>query len=126
LHWLQVVALVFYVAGLIACALLVWGLMAGRFGKAQAVQGGMAVAPAGLLVGLVLASQVVPNSGPTTILLAYLPYFAFSAWFLYFAQLVARGRELPEAGMRALLWTFPSLLLSPLALGLLYFLIPPS
>jgi mannose/fructose/N-acetylgalactosamine-specific phosphotransferase system component IIC len=125
LHWLQVGATILYAAGLIACCVLAWALVIGRFGKAQAVQGAMALAPAALLAGLLLASEVVPTSGPLIILAVYLPFFALGAWFLYFSQLVARGRELREAGMRAFLWTIPSLLLSPLALGLLYFLLPP-
>jgi hypothetical protein len=124
-HWFQVIATILYAVGLVGCAGLAWLSMTGRFARAQAVQGSMAVALAAFVVGLILASQIVPVADLTRVLVVYLPYFFVAAWFLYFAQLLARDWDLRKAGIRALLLAMPTLLLSPLALGFLFVLVPP-
>ena len=126
MHWLQIVAIVLYVAGLIGCGALIWRLLDGEYPKPRAIQAGMALAPAALLVGLLLAAQVVPGSGLWQLSSVYAPYFAVAAWSLYFSLLLQRGGESRQAAVRAALWTVPSLLLTPLAIGILEFLLPPS
>ena len=125
MHWLQVVATVVYVAGLIGCGVLVWRLLNGGYPPSRAIQAGYALAPAALLVGLILAAQVVPGSGPWQLSAVYAPYFAVAAWALYFSLLLQRGGELRQAAVRAALITLPSVLLTPLAIGILEFLLPP-
>lgn len=125
MHWLQIVVTVLYVAGLMGCSFLVRGLVAGDFDTAQAIQGGFALSPAALLIGFILASLVSPSSNLGILVVLYAPYFAFAAWSLYFSLLLRRGRERPDAAARALVWTLPSILLTPLGIGLLSFLLPP-
>ncbi|MDR3686596.1 MAG: hypothetical protein P4L93_06550 [Coriobacteriia bacterium] len=125
MHWLQLFATVLYVAGLIGCGVLVWRLLEGGYPKPRAIQAGFALAPAALLVGLLLAAQVVPSSNLWMLTAVYAPYFAFSAWALYFSLFLQRGAEPSRAALRAVLWTVPSLLLTPLAIGILEFLLPP-
>jgi len=125
MNWLQIVVAILYAAGLFGCAMLVRGLVAGDFDTQQAIQGGLALSPAALLIGFFLASFAAPTPDSLIAVALYAPYFAFAAWSLYFALLLRRGRERPDAAVRALVWTLPSVLLTPLGIGLLSFLLPP-
>ena len=125
MHWLQAVSTVLYVVGLVGCGVLVWRLLDAGFSKPRAIQAGFAFAPAALLVGLILAAQVVTSANIWVLSAVYAPYFAFAAWALYFSLLLQRGRESRPAALLAALWTVPSLLLTPLAIGILEFLLPP-
>jgi hypothetical protein len=125
LQWLQVVATVLYVVGLLGCGVLVWKLLDGGMPNARAVQAGMSLALAALLIGLILAAQIVTSPDLWLLSAVYAPYFALAAWSLYFSLILQRGAEPPRAALRALIWTVPSLVLTPLAVGILEFLLPP-
>ena len=56
------------------------------------------------------------DRNPVTMLVRFLPYFAVSAWSLYFAVLLRRGVERVAAARRALIFALPTLLLAPLVL----------
>ena len=125
MHWLQVVATFLYIAGLIGCGVLVWRLLDGGYPRPRAIQAGFALAPAALVVGMILAAQVAPGSDLWRLSAVYAPYFAVAVWALYFSLLLQRGGESRQVALRAALWTVPSLVLSPLAIGILEFLLPP-
>jgi hypothetical protein len=125
LQWLQIVATVLYVVGLLSCGGLVWKLLDGGMPKPRAVQAGLSLALAALLVGLLLAAQIVTSLDLWRLSAVYAPYFALAAWSLYFSLLLQRGSEPPRAAVLALIWTVPSLALTPLAIGILEFLLPP-
>jgi len=111
--WLELPQLIVYVVGLLACSMLAWRLMTGRFDTKRTRQVGWALCPGALFAGALITSVAIPDWNPIAILWLFLPYYAFSAWALYFSLLIGRGREPWTAGRRALLWTVPSLLLVP-------------
>ena len=116
MHWLQLFATVLYVAGLIGCGALVWRLLEGGYPKPRAIQAGFALAPAALLVGLLRRPgraelQLVDAHGGLRSL------FCVRGVGLYFSLFLQRGAEPSRAALRALLWTVPSLVLTPLAIG---------
>jgi hypothetical protein len=122
LAWLEFPQLIAYFAGVLGCAILTRRLMMGRFSDEQTRQVGWAFCPGALFGGMALASLTTPDWNPIALLWLFLPFYAFSAWALFFSLLVRRGSAPWPAGRRALLWTVPSLLLAPLviAIGLVW------
>jgi hypothetical protein len=123
-NWLSVVAWTGYAVGLGLSLWMVFAILSGRFEIGQVAQGGVTLAVACALVGFFLAYWATPDFNPFVMLGLYLPYFAVAAWSFHLSRLLAAGQEFDSSVRRALLLTIPSLLLAPLALGLLMFVLP--
>jgi hypothetical protein len=123
-NWVSVLAWTAYVAGLGFSLWMVLAILSGRFEIGRVAQGGMTLAISCALVGFFLAYWATPDFNPFVMLGLYLPYFAVAAWSFHLSRLLAAGQEFASAARRALLLAIPSLLLAPLAMGLLVFVLP--
>jgi hypothetical protein len=121
--WLELPQLILYGFGVLGSSWLAWRLMTGRFAADRTRRIGWAFCLGALLGGGLVVAVTTPDSGPIAILWLYLPYFAFAIWALHFSIQLRRGCDPWTAGRRALRWTFPSLLVVPLAIAIVILLI---
>ncbi len=116
MNWLAVLAVIAYIVGIVGCAMAIRRLVTGRWSVAAAGQASWALCSAALFAGILLASVAGADRNPVTMLARFSPYFAVSAWSLYFAIFLRRGVERVAAARRALVFALPTMLLAPLVL----------
>jgi hypothetical protein len=119
MDWLGTVSIVGYAAAILGCLVVVFLLVTGRWEAGSAIPAGWALCPASLVGGLFLASAATPDWNPYTMFALFVPFFAISAWALYYSLYLKRGADRAKAGVRALFWAVPSLLLAPVVMLLL-------